>query len=42
MKEKKNTKTRKLLILVISIFLLTGCTTTLVDIKKHAVKNPET
>ena len=42
MKKKKNAKTCRILILIISIFLLTGCTTTLVDSKKQAVKNPET
>ena len=42
MKKKKNVKTCRILILIISIFLLTGCTTTLVDSKKQAVKNPET
>ena len=39
MKKKKNAKTCRILILIISIFLLTGCTTTLVDSKKQAVKN---
>ena len=42
MKKKKNAKTCRILILIISIFLLTGCTTTLVDSKKQTVKNPET
>lgn len=42
MKNKKKLKIKRILILVMGIFLLTGCTTTLVDNKKQAVKNPET
>ena len=42
MKSKKKLKIKRILILVMGIFLLTGCTTTLVDNKKQAVKNPET
>lgn len=38
----KNKKLKKVAILLIAILLLTGCTTTLVDSKKQAVKNPET
>lgn len=38
----KNKKIKKVAILSIAILLLTGCTTTLVDSKKQAVKNPET
>lgn len=38
----KNKKIKKVAILSIVILLLTGCTTTLVDSKKQAVKNPET
>lgn len=38
----KNKKIKKVAILSITILLLTGCTTTLVDSKKQAVKNPET
>lgn len=38
----KNKKIKKVAILLIAILLLTGCTTTLVDSKKQAVKNPET
>ena len=38
----KNKKIKKVTILSIAILLLTGCTTTLVDSKKQAVKNPET
>lgn len=38
----KNKKLKKVAILSIAILLLTGCTTTLVDSKKQAVKNPET
>ena len=38
----KNKKLKKVAILSIAILLLTGCTTTLVDNKKQAVKNPET
>ncbi len=38
----KNKKIKKFAILSIAILLLTGCTTTLVDSKKQAVKNPET
>ena len=42
MKNKKKLKIKRILILVMVTFLLTGCTTTLVDNKKQAVKNPET
>lgn len=42
MKNKRKLKIKRILILVMGIFLLTGCTTTLVDNKKQAVKNPET
>ncbi len=38
----KNKKIKKFAILSVAILLLTGCTTTLVDSKKQAVKNPET
>lgn len=38
----KNKKLKKVAILSIAVLLLTGCTTTLVDSKKQAVKNPET
>ena len=42
MKNKRKLKIKRILILVMVTFLLTGCTTTLVDNKKQAVKNPET
>ena len=42
MKNKKKLKIKRILILVMVTFLLTGCTTTLVDNKKQAVKNPKT
>ena len=42
MKNKRKLKIKRILILVMVTFLLTGCTTTLVDNKKQSVKNPET
>ena len=35
-------KVKKILIIFLMVFLLTGCTTTLTNSKKEAVKNPET
>ena len=39
---KKNKLKSKIIIIVMLLFLMTGCTTTLVDKDKKAVQNPET